>query len=482
MDPNRNAPQSEVDGKALASQSGTDSDAIRHEERTPSPPPKENSPPQNMSASEDQKRIKELEATLQEKEQLIAVLTERLWQVAEELGHRHHNDQEFDSISKNFESISAENLRAKEQVTELELALEEKEQVIVALTERLEQVAEQLDRRHRTGADRGMTISGGVPQEVIEEQQKISQDLHAVLELWQGMETDASLSRIELQISELKQIVEKGFEAGPVAAKPSTLVDYLSSPTIESSPEEAVSQVEELPSEQLQPEDQTASVPVEDESNTENSPTADSEDASGWEAMKAKLLAGQGVDVDTDLAKKTIVPSTPPEPPQETLIESTTQSLSANIADSSQRTLSSYKPPLPQAPAEIQYEQASNDQLIQAIRERDQYISQLIKRVREAETAVIPVNWEQLNNAPAELLEKLQVLHHDLEHNLGLAEVEISIERARLSRTESMLQNREEQIRKKEKQMGLNLEREEEKIDDDEMDDDRKKSWLGFLN
>ncbi|MCA9023525.1 MAG: hypothetical protein KDA74_25425, partial [Planctomycetaceae bacterium] len=99
-------------------------------------------------------------------------------------------------------------------------------------------------------------------------------------------------------------------------------------------------------------------------------------------------------------------------------------------------------------------------------------------------TALVPVNWEQLNNAPAELLEQLQSLHRDLEHNLGLAEVEMSIERARLSRTESMLQGREEQIRKKEKQLGLNLERgeAEEVPTGNHLNDDQKKRWLGFLN
>ena len=133
---------------------------------------------------------------------------------------------------------------------------------------------------------------------------------------------------------------------------------------------------------------------------------------------------------------------------------------------------------------EVEEESASPDRLDAAIRERDLYISALIKRLREAETAVIPVNWEQLNNAPTELLEQLQALHHDLEHSLGLAEVEISIERARLSRTQSMLQNREEQIRKKEKQLGLNLERsEEEEVPAEKpLNEEQKKRWLGFLN
>jgi len=300
-----------------------------------------------------------------------------------------------------------------------------------------------------------MTISGGIPPEVIEEQQKLSHDLQTVLEQWQGMETESSLSRIELQISELKQMVEAGFENGTVAPKSSSLVEYLASPTLAGSEEEPLTTEEAE-----RPEEPSVSVPE------------DTSDASGWEEMKAKLLSGQGVSVAADLPKKT------PPPPQQPAPHSGTEQ-----SDTNGRSLGSYKPALPDAPGEIDYEQASQDQLIQAISERDQYISLLIKRVREAETAVIPVNWEQLNNAPEELLEKLQSLHHDLEHNLGMAEVEISIERARLSRTESMLQNREAQIRKKEKQLGLNLERSEELvIEEDELDDERKKSWLGFLN
>tara|TARA_R110002095_G_scaffold152237_2_gene132031 strand:+ start:61251 stop:62786 length:1536 start_codon:yes stop_codon:yes gene_type:complete len=403
-------------------------------------------------AATEHLRLKELETELQEKEQLVATLKERLSEVAEQLEQ---------SQRANEELTAAENQRVKE----LEAELQEKEQLVVILTERLEQVAEQLDRRHRTGADRGMTISGGgIPQEVIEEQQKLSQDLQTVLQQWQGIETESPLARIELQISELKRLVEDGFEKGPVAPKPASLVEYLASPTLENPEEEPVSAEQE--------QEQTSEEP------DTNSP-ADDSSGSGWEAMKEKLLSGQGVNVNTDLAKKQTAPTAPPQALQPVVGNEGTEP-----AGSSGRTLASYKPPLPEAPAEINSDQASQSQLIEAITERDQYISLLIKRVREAETALIPVNWEQLNNAPEELLEQLQSLHHDLEHNLGLAEVEISIERARLSRTESMLQGREEQIRKKEKQLGLNLERSEaeEVPAESKLNDDQKKHWLGFLN
>ncbi|QDT44206.1 hypothetical protein Pan241w_43140 [Gimesia alba] len=521
MDPNSHSPASEIKEQMIESTSPTsDSDSIQREERTPTPPAKPEAPPAKPesppasetppapaastpenasdSSSDDHLRVEALRSELQEKEQLVTTLTAQLEQVVERLDHDQHSlhdaavehqrlqeletelhekeqlvaslkerlsevvEQLKQSQRENEELTAAENQRVKE----LEAELQEKEQLVVILTERLEQVAEQLDRRHRTGADRGMTISaGGIPQEVIEEQQKLSQDLQSVLEQWQGMDTESSLARIELQISELKKLVEDGLEKGPVAPKPASLVEYLASPDRETPIEEEPLSTEE---------EQTPEEPV-------TSPPAEDSTASGWEAMKEKLLSGQGVDVNTDLAKKQAPPPAP-APPQVT--QPAVGNEETGPSGSNGRTLASYKPPLPDAPAEINYEQATQAELIEAVNERDQYISLLIKRVREAETALVPVNWEQLNNAPEELLEQLQTLHHDLEHNLGLAEVEISIERARLSRTESMLQGREEAIRKKEKQLGLNLERseEEEVPDENQLNDDQKKRWLGFLN
>ncbi|QDV19739.1 Chromosome partition protein Smc [Gimesia panareensis] len=401
-------------------------------------------------------RVEELEAELQEKTQLVTDLTQRLSEVEAELEQSRREYQEFSAAEK-------------QRVQSLETELQEKDQLVVMLTERLEQVAEQLDRRHRTGADRGMTVSGGIPREVIEEQQKLTQDLHTFLEQMQGMETESSLARIEMQIAELKKMVEDGFVQGPAAPKPSSLVDYLSTPNVPATEEV-------LPETQLEPTETESAEPPPVTETTQ--PEADPS-VSGWEAMKLKLLSGQGVDVSSDLQDKP-APAAPAPEPQPAPVEHN----SALLSGSAGRTLASYKPPLPEAPAEINYDQASHEELTAAIRERDQYISLLIKRLREAETAVIPVNWEAINNAPEDLVKHLQTLQHDLEHNLGLAEVEISIERARLSRTELMLQNREEQIRKKEKQLGLNLERGEDEAVPEEknLDDDQKKRWLGFLN
>lgn len=500
MDPGSHSPSSEINDRQVESPSPQGDVHSNHgEERTPTPP---TTPPPDSQNSSSQNPVEsqlfaELKSELQEKQSLVETLTQQLEQVVERLDHdqHHHHDavaehrrvveletelrekeklvatlkerlgeivEQLKQSQQQNEQLTAENQRVKE----LEAELQEKEQLVVLLTERLEQVAEQLDRRHRTGADRGMTISGGgVPPEFIEEQQKLSQDLQAVMEQWQGMNTEASLARIEMQISELKKMVEDGIPAAPAApAQPSSLVEYLASPARE---------VEEDEPERIEEE----AAPEE----PEVSPAADEGAVTGWEAMKQKLLSGQGVDVNADLARK---PKTPPPAPPTPTPQPVAGQSGSDSGEIVGRPLSSYKPPLPEAPAEIDYEEASKAEFIEALKARDHYICQLIKRVREAETALIPVNWEMLNNAPEDLLEQLQTLHHDLEHNLGLAEVEISIERARLSRTESMLQGREEEIRKKEKKLGLNMERSEEGevADEEQLDDDQKKRWLGFLN
>jgi len=402
----------------------------------------------------DPQHVEELEAELQEKARLVAELTERLAEVETQLNQSQRENQELSA---------ADNQR----IHKLEAELEEKEQLVVILTERLEQVAEQLDRRHRTGADRGMTVSGGIPREFIEEQQKLSQDLQTVIEQWQGMQTEASLARIELQIAELKKMVEEGIEVGPAPAKPSSLVEYLSAPSLPDT-EELLSDTA-----QDQPEAEPPAAAATDESDSSD------DTVSGWEAMKQKLLSGQGVDISSELPKKPAQSPAPAKPAQQPV-----QPSSPLLDGGAGRTLASYKPPLPEAPVEFDAENATVEQLKSGISERDQYITLLIKRLREAESAVIPVDWELLNNAPEELVQHLQSLQKDLEHNLGLAEVEISIERARLSRTESMLQNREEQIRKKEKQLGLNQEREEDEgiPEEKQLNEDQKKRWLGFLN
>lgn len=90
--------------------------------------------------------------------------------------------------------------------------LHEKEQLVAALTERLEQAAEQLDRLQRTGADKGRRplVGGGLPAELVEEHKTTLEDLKRVIARWEDIQAEAALGRIETQIVELRDLVVSG--------------------------------------------------------------------------------------------------------------------------------------------------------------------------------------------------------------------------------------------------------------------------------
>src|SRR5688500_14786870 len=94
-----------------------------------------------------------------------------------------------------------------ESTLELEALLREKEELVDALTERLEQAAEQLDRLQRANGDRGRWMSGGIPAELVEQQKMVCDDLERVVQQWEDSQPTATLSRIEMQIQELRDLV-----------------------------------------------------------------------------------------------------------------------------------------------------------------------------------------------------------------------------------------------------------------------------------
>ncbi len=67
----------------------------------------------------------------------------------------------------------------------LESQLKAKEELVAALTERLEQAAEQLDRFQRTGGDRAGRTGGVLPLEMIDEQRSLTQNLQEVVTHWE---------------------------------------------------------------------------------------------------------------------------------------------------------------------------------------------------------------------------------------------------------------------------------------------------------
>src|SRR6185369_14757427 len=103
--------------------------------------------------------------------------------------------------------VPADAAPSEGDVASLQRQLQEKEQLVAALTERLEQAAEQLDRVRRTGADRGARRGGGggaLPLELIEDHRTAIDELKQAVTRWEEMQAGLTLGRLETQIAELR--------------------------------------------------------------------------------------------------------------------------------------------------------------------------------------------------------------------------------------------------------------------------------------
>jgi len=317
----------------------------------------------------------------------------------------------------------------QEQVDALEAQLQEKNQLVTALTQRLEQAAEQLDRLKRNGGDRPGRGGGGLPPELVEEQKNLVEDLNRVVEQWENMQAGATLGRIEIQVTEVRdlisgQIANGGFQAGAAPAEPNM---FGGSPEVDSQPA-----------------------------------TSDNGNSGLLDALKAGLLN------EADNGEETPTAETNEAAP----------SFGADFGSESSPPLEEIDPVDP--PAEIELDSADADTLRQAVEERDSYILHLIQRLKAAESNRFPpVNWEALENAPEELKTRLQDLEAQLDRSLRMAEVEQSLERARLGREAIRIDQLEQHLEKEKKRLNLGGASDD---GNDESDDTSKGSrWMRLL-
>ena len=93
-------------------------------------------------------------------------------------------------------------------IDDLQLQLDEKDELVAALTQQLEQAAEQLDRMHRSGGRAGHQNSQESPVgNPLGEQ--LSTNLNYLIEQWEGSQIASCLERIESQIEDLKSSVSQ---------------------------------------------------------------------------------------------------------------------------------------------------------------------------------------------------------------------------------------------------------------------------------
>jgi hypothetical protein len=268
-----------------------------------------------------------------------------------------------------------------EQLEFLTSELDDRDQLVQALTSQLEEAVEQLDRLHRQGVDRSSRSAGGggaMPADFIDEQRANSDRINQWLDQWDQSQPLDLWARIEDRIGELAaHLGAHGASPGigsPAHAAPAAHQHH--------------------------------------EPSAEQTPSA-----SSWEETKQRLLG----EMSFGLGDAT--PAAAAAPP-------------ATMAAIDGPPISSADVEFPTA---IDLENSSREELCAAIETRDKYISYLTHRLRASEMQQ-PVNWDALSQAPADLRQQLVDLEGRYREHLRREECDLALERARLAREQARLQ------------------------------------------
>ena len=277
-----------------------------------------------------------------------------------------------------------------EQIAVLMDQMRSKEKLVLQLTERLEQAAEQLDRMQRSGGDRRAPGGGGGSRELVEQTGQLTSRVEEALELW-----GQSSSYYEAIMQRLDEIAGGLSQATVVESKPG------------SKPAGGLFQA-------------PASAASTAKSTSPSGADAGPGQGSFWEKMKASMADG----------------STPPSPPSSHAGASSSQASTSGGGSSPTQSsetvaIEEIAPP----PVVIDVDTASIGELREAVATRDAYISTLITELRSAHT-LPPLPKDLMNSGlgPEDLLANLVELEQRLTTGVQRENLELALERARMGR------------------------------------------------
>jgi len=275
----------------------------------------------------------------------------------------------------------------------LQRQLADRDELIQELTRQLEQAAEQLDRFQRSGGVTGRSAPA-IPADFLKQQELIGQDVAFLVTEWENSQLAGSMGRLELQLQELRDLVTRSVAAEPVRnpSRDSLVSDVWKSEATHSREADLLHSLQEA----LTQQEEIPELELPDTLSPRNT------------------SAGS----DTD-----------------------------------------YLPPrFENVPAPVDFESADKQILKLAVEERDQFIRELFEEYRtlhQNRSLQTPLNWEELTEFPDELREAVTQLQRQLQDQLRLGEVSMSIERARLAREATQIEAARTQLEKQLKQQGL---------------------------
>lgn len=275
---------------------------------------------------------------------------------------------------------------AAEQIASLMDQVRSKDTLVMQLTERLEQAAEQLDRLHRSGADkRHGGGGGGGSRELVEQTGALTTRVEEALEAWN--QTGPQFDYICQRLDEIAGSLQNG-------ATPSKGSSRSCSPSPAPAPP---------------------------------APAAGGAGGSFWEKMKSNMMEGSPAPAVTQAPAPQASASQPASPEG--------ADAAAPAADVILQRISA------PAPDVIDAETASIDELRIAVTTRDNYISALISELRTAEPfPTLPSDLKESGIAPEELVASLLEMESRLKTKMLREELDLSLERARIARERSKLE------------------------------------------
>lgn len=320
---------------------------------------------------------------------------------------------------------------AAEQIASLMDQVRSKDTLVMQLTERLEQAAEQLDRLHRSGADKRHGGGGGGSRELVEQTGALTTRVEEALEAWN--QTGPQFDYICQRLDE----IAGAMQSGATPAKGATARSSAPSQTPAAS-----------------------------------APAAGAAGGSFWEKMKSNMMDGSPAPavVQAPLAPAGPTPSSSPGGSEPSTAQSTDDVIKRISAP---------------APEVIDTETASIEELRQAVTTRDNYISALISELRTAEPfPILPSDLKESGIAPEELVASIFEMENRLKTKMLREELDLSLERARIARERSKLELVKTQLESQIKRLSGSVASAESSGTDQAAADDPatgKLSWLKRL-
>ena len=303
---------------------------------------------------------------------------------------------------------------------QLELQLSEKEELISALTEQLEQAAEQLDRHKRTGTNRGAIE--GESQELSGESEKrnpraVLLKVDRFVDNWNDVDGANAFHRIEDKLNAIQSLL---------STRTSISGDVLL-------------EVGDL-----------------EEGSGEDCPQVEND---AWSSLKASLLDGE----EPSFVEETI--------------DQNEEACTADVV--AEEIPFQYQPfEIPDLPDIIDFADADKTALQDAITERDIFIGSLmdeVQKTRDVSRIPMPEDWDALCDIPDEVRNRLEFLEAQLNEQLRFAEIHQSVKRAGLARRELQLEQMQLEFISRLKRAGIDPEEFElqspssaEEVDSDE--------------